>query len=186
MILLKHLTIQDIEELLEELEREEDERVNKLEEEKANKSDESELDEDEARILAAIRKKKIILQKEHTLGKNRGRISTFETKNRDVRHPTPFSLLPFSFIPFLLLLLFTPSLSFALFFCYFSYTPSYPPFHYSKPTTTLRSTSEAVVSTKSKPKEPSTESESPGHNPALVARENVRLLAAGVLERRKE
>jgi len=73
----------DIEELLEELEREEDERLAKLKEEEENKSEESELDEDEMRILNAIRKKKILLQKEHTLGKNRGRISTHETKNRD-------------------------------------------------------------------------------------------------------
>jgi nucleolar GTP-binding protein len=73
----------DIEELLEELEREEDERIEKLEEYNANKDADSDLDEDEMRILNAIRNKKLLLQKEHVLGKNRGRISTFETKNRD-------------------------------------------------------------------------------------------------------
>jgi len=73
----------DIEAMLEELEREEDERLAKLQEEDAAKSDESELDEDELRIVNAIRKKKAILHNEHALGKNRGRVSTAETKNRD-------------------------------------------------------------------------------------------------------
>jgi len=73
----------DINELLEELEREEDERVAKLEEEKANKSEESELDEEEIRILNAIRRKKVIMQKEHAMEKHRGRVTTRETRNRD-------------------------------------------------------------------------------------------------------
>lgn len=74
----------DIEELLEELEREEEERVNKLEEENANKSEESELDEDELRIINAIRKKKTLLQKEHQLNKNKGgRVNLREVTNRD-------------------------------------------------------------------------------------------------------
>jgi len=73
----------DIEEMLEELEREEDERLAKLEEEEANKEEDNDLDEDELRILNAIRRKKVLLRKEHQLTKNRGRVSTFETKNRD-------------------------------------------------------------------------------------------------------
>jgi len=73
----------DILELLDELEREDDERVAKLAEEKANKSEDSELDEEEVRILNAIRRKKTIMQKEHILTRNRGRVSTREVTNRD-------------------------------------------------------------------------------------------------------
>jgi len=73
----------DIVELLEELDREEDERVAKLTEEQANKSEESELDEEELRILNAIRKKKIVMQKEHAMDKNRGRVATHAMKNRE-------------------------------------------------------------------------------------------------------
>jgi nucleolar GTP-binding protein len=71
----------DINELLEELEREEDERVAKLEEEKANRSSESELDEEEVRILNAIRKKKTLLRKEHQL--NKGKLGLREIKNKE-------------------------------------------------------------------------------------------------------
>jgi nucleolar GTP-binding protein len=73
----------DINELLEELEREEDERAAKFEEEKANKSSESELDEEEVKILTAIRRKKVLLRKEHEMKKHRGKTSTHEIKNRD-------------------------------------------------------------------------------------------------------
>jgi len=72
----------DIEEMLDALEREEDERVAKLEEEKANRSEESELDEEEVRILNAIRKKKLIMQKESAMAKT-PRVSTRETKMRE-------------------------------------------------------------------------------------------------------
>jgi len=57
----------EIEQMLEELEKEEEERLTKLEEEKANRPEELELDDEEVKILNLIRKKKLIMKKQHDL-----------------------------------------------------------------------------------------------------------------------
>lgn len=58
----------DIEQALEELEREENERVQKLEEEEAMKSSESEIDDETMDIINKIRYKRAILRLEHKTG----------------------------------------------------------------------------------------------------------------------
>jgi len=63
-------------------EKEEDERQAQAEEEKANRADEPELDEEEVRILNLIRKKKLLLKKQHHLEVG-PRVSTREIKNRE-------------------------------------------------------------------------------------------------------
>jgi len=75
----------DIEQMLDELEREEDERMAKLEEENANASQESELDDEEVRIITAIRKKRSLMKKKaqmqsggNTLNIIRKRDQTFD------------------------------------------------------------------------------------------------------------
>jgi len=72
----------DIEQMLEELEREEEERVAKLDEEKANLTEESELDEEEVQLLKAIRRKKKLMRSEHSTEKT-SRPTTRNMKTRE-------------------------------------------------------------------------------------------------------
>lgn len=58
----------DIEKMLEELEREENERIQALEDEEAMKSSESEIDEDTMGIINKIRKKRLTLNLQHRSG----------------------------------------------------------------------------------------------------------------------
>jgi nucleolar GTP-binding protein len=74
----------DIDEMLEDLEREEEERMNRYEEEMQNRNDDDELDADELELLNAIRKKKSQMRAVSvSRHKGDGRHTTAEIRNKE-------------------------------------------------------------------------------------------------------